>query len=132
MKIIVCGGREYSNYDFLKEKLDALYQEYNFTTLVQGGARGADRLARRWAIENNIPYEQYDADWKRFNMAAGPIRNDEMLNESGATLVVAFPGNSGTWDMIKRARNKEGVKTIVYDDLERQSKTSDSEQQPRI
>lgn len=116
MKVIVCGGREYDNYFVLSNVLLQVYKDYCFTTIVQGGARGADMLARKWAIENNFPYEEYAADWARYPGSAGFIRNQEMLDESGATLVVAFPGGNGTWDMMKRAKAKPGVELIVVNE----------------
>lgn len=112
MKVIICGGREFDNYDAVKETMDAVVLHYgDVTAVVQGGARGADLLGRKWAIENNIPYEQYDADWARYGKAAGFMRNQEMLEESGANLVVAFPGGNGTYDMVKRAR-RHGVEIV--------------------
>jgi len=108
MKVIICGGRDYDDYQHMSEALAQICLQYgDITAVVQGGARGADSLARRWAIENKIPFEQYDADWKQYGKAAGPIRNQEMLDESGATMVIAFPGGNGTYDMIKRAKKAQ-------------------------
>lgn len=116
MKVIVCGGRDYDNYTMVDHIMKQAYQDYCFTTVVQGGAKGADYLAKKWAIENNFPYEQYDADWARYGKAAGLKRNQEMLDESGATLVIAFPGGNGTYDMIKRAKRNLGVDLIVVNE----------------
>lgn len=113
MKVIVCGGRDYDNYDIVCEVLDRVQRERGFTAVVQGGAKGADMLGKRWAIENNYPYEEYTANWSLYGKAAGVLRNQEMLEESGAQIVIAFPGGTGTYDMIKRARNKPGVELIV-------------------
>ena len=45
------------------------------------------------------------ADWKKHGRAAGPIRNQQMLDEGKADVVVAlWDGKSrGTLDMIQRA-----------------------------
>jgi hypothetical protein len=42
-------------------------------------------------------------DWKRYGNAAGPIRNQRML-EWGPDLVVAFAGGTGTAGMVALAR----------------------------
>ena len=111
-KAIVCGGRDFEDYEGLSGVLDKIVKLYQVTAIVQGGARGADMLARRWALENGFPLEQYDEECSTYGKSAGPIRNQQMLEESGATVVIAFPGGNGTYDMIKRARRAEGVELI--------------------
>ena len=67
-------------------------------------ARGADRFAQEWANANGVAWIVYDANWTKHGRAAGPIRNQQMLDEGRPTLVVAFPGGRGTADMVRRAR----------------------------
>lgn len=47
------------------------------------------------------------ADWKKHKKAAGPIRNQLMLDSEiehiEECLLVAFPGGKGTADMVRRA-----------------------------
>ena len=47
--------------------------------------------------------ECHTAQWAKYGKAAGPMRNQEML-DSGIDLVVAFPGGRGTADMLDKAR----------------------------
>ena len=103
MRVLVCGGRDYDDEDAVRAELQSLPP----CTIVHGDARGADRLADRIAAEMFIVTEPHPADWTRYGKAAGPIRNQEML-DSGINLVIAFPGGSGTADMVRRAR-KAGV-----------------------
>jgi hypothetical protein len=66
---------------------------------MRGGARGADALAKDWAMTHpDIVRFECKADWKRYGPAAGPIRNQRMLDWS-PDLVVAFAGGKGllTW-----------------------------------
>jgi hypothetical protein len=49
----------------------------------------------------------YQADWKGLGRKAGPIRHQQMLDESQPALVVAFPGGRGTADMVCRARGAD-------------------------
>ena len=108
MKVIVCGGRDYSNYELVSKVMDQICNEFfkgEVTTIIQGGARGADALGKRWALENNYPLEQFDAEWHKYGKVAGFKRNQEMLDDSGKNcIVVAFPGGNGTYDMVQRAK----------------------------
>jgi len=103
MRVIVCGGRELANVAYVWTHLDRLHAEKPFTHFMQGGARGADKLAREWATTKpEIEMYVCKADWDKNGKAAGPMRNARML-EWKPDLVVAFPGGRGTANMIKQA-----------------------------
>jgi cysteine synthase len=104
MKILVCGGREYTDRSRVATVLQKCLDRYKTITIIHGDARGADRLARDWAIDNSIDQIAFPADWDKHKKAAGPIRNQQMLDEGKPDLVIAFPGNTGTADMIRRSR----------------------------
>lgn len=113
MRVLVCGGRDYNDRETLFAKMDELYYAYDrrFSTLIDGGANGADALAHQWAGRAGLSTERYRADWKTHGRAAGPIRNKRMLDEGKPDLVVAFPGGRGTANMVAQAR-AAGVKVI--------------------
>lgn len=117
MRILVCGGREYNDYDtvdrILRQTTDkiVLYTYPKEITIIQGGARGADKLGKLWANIYNVNMEEYPADWKKFGKAAGVIRNKDMLLKGKPDLVVAFPGGKGTAHMVKIAK-KNGVEVF--------------------
>ena len=102
VKVLVCGGRKFDDYDSMCTFLGHFHAEHGITRLIQGGATGADFLARRWAENNFIPYQEYKADWKRYGNRAGPLRNQKMLDIEDPDFVIAFPGGAGTADMVKR------------------------------
>lgn len=81
--------------------------------IIHGGAKGADLWADYWAVHNFCPVHEFKADWDKHGKSAGPIRNQQMLDEGKPDLVIAFPGGRGTEDMKARAR-KAGVKVIEY------------------
>lgn len=113
MRVLVCGGRDYDDSRRLFQVLDKLHSEAGIDAIIEGGARGADRLARHWAEH---PYgcavvETYEADWENQGSFAGPARNARMLAEGRPDLVIAFPGGRGTADMMRKAR-KAGVEVI--------------------
>lgn len=101
MRVIVCGGRDYDDETTVIEVLSAL--DPTAVTIVHGAARGADKLAASVARGFGHYVQPYPADWKRHGKAAGPIRNQQML-DAGADLVIAFPGGRGTAHMVEIAR----------------------------
>lgn len=80
-------------------------------TIISGRATGVDNAAADYAVVHFCKLEEYLADWAKHGKAAGPIRNQHMLDHCKPDLVVAFPGGRGTADMVARAR-KAGVKVL--------------------
>lgn len=103
MRLLVCGGRHFEDRAMLWRVLDSLHEQHIFSVVIHGMARGADRLADHWAVFNKIPAYRFHAAWTQQGLAAGPIRNAKMLEKGQPDLVVAFPGNSGTKDMVRKA-----------------------------
>ena len=108
MRVIVCGGRDYEDRARVFAALDSLHAKRPITTIVHGDARGADSLAKDWALERGIDQEAHPADWRKLGEVAGPLRNDRMAS-LGADGCVAFPGGRGTADMVRRAE-ANGIK----------------------
>lgn len=97
--VIVTGGRDYANRDRVYTVLDSIGPDL----VIEGGATGADQLAREWADERGVHHAIVPALWKKFDRAAGPMRNGVMveilkaLEKAGRECIVcAFPGNRGT------------------------------------
>lgn len=109
MCILVCGGRDYEDRTSFYYYMDDLVKLYGRPiTIIEGGARGADALAKEFAATEGLISETYPADWKKHGKSASPIRNKLMLDEGKPDLVVAFPGGRGTENMIQQAE-KAGV-----------------------
>ena len=106
LNVLVCGGREFSDYPLALAVLRAL----NLKTVVHGAARGADTLAARAAREIGVAQIACPADWRAHPKRAGIIRNRQML-EHRPDAVVAFEGGPGTADMVKVA---SGAGVTVY------------------
>ncbi|OEO24082.1 hypothetical protein AX279_19830 [Pseudomonas sp. J237] len=103
VRIIVCGGRKYSDGDAVYKLLDYIHATRVIAEIIHGGAPGADSLAGAWAKSRNVKCTVEPADWKTYGDAAGPIRNKKML-EHKPDGVVAFPGGRGTYSMRKLAK----------------------------
>src|SRR5882672_7909105 len=104
MKVLVCGGRDFNDFDALCHELGGAHAANAIVEVIEGGARGADQLAHDWAKLNGVQTIAYLADWESHGRAAGPLRNQRMLDEGKPDLVIAFPGGKGTADMVRRAK----------------------------
>lgn len=110
-RVLVCGGRDYADIGRVGAVLGKYHRDAGIDVLVEGGAHGADRLARQWAQSLGISIETYEADWESHGTFAGPMRNRRMLVEGRPDLVIAFPGGKGTRNMMKQARDS-GVEVV--------------------
>jgi len=110
MRLLVTGGRNFDDRGLMWSTLDRLHAEHQFTLLIHGDARGADRLAGEWAQDLGIDVLACPADRKRYGRGAGPKRNRQMLDQK-PDLVVAVPGDSDTRHMVIIAEDA-GVKVI--------------------
>lgn len=110
LKIIVCGGRNYDDKEFVYYVLDKV----NPDIVVHGAARGADSLADEWCSDRGREVRRYPAKWNLHGRSAGPLRNREMLASELEDLdgVIAFPSSSGTADMIHIARKALPPKSV--------------------
>ena len=109
MRVLVCGGRNYTDWRAVSDALRRLHDNTPIEIIIHGCASGADTLAARWAFLAGICVHAFGADWAPHGKAAGPIRNQQMLDKGRPNLVVAFPGGKGTADMLRRAE-AAGVK----------------------
>jgi len=103
MRVLICGGRDFSDRELMHGLLDRLKPVID--VLIHGGAPGADIMAAEWAIHNDIATSSFPAAWAQHGRAAGPIRNRQMLTEGKPDVVFAFPGGRGTENMVRQALN---------------------------
>lgn len=112
MKILVCGSREFNDYKLFEKVLDG----YEITEIIQGEARGADILGRKYAEVRGIKVTGFPALWELHGKRAGPIRNAKMLKEGQPEFIVAFrgPNSRGTQNMIDQS-TKAGVPVRIIE-----------------
>lgn len=104
-KIIVCGTRTFEDYKFFKDRLDFLLKNIDGTIeIISGCSKGPDTMAIKYADENGYKVWRFPPDWKHFGNKAGMVRNTLMADF--ATHCIAFwdEKSSGTYDMIKKAK----------------------------
>jgi hypothetical protein len=133
MRVLVCGGRDYTDRDHIHNtlcKIDA--GRGPITCVIHGCATGADNEGMIWAqmmdsLGRSIKHAPFKAAWADlshpdavirrrrdgtlYDAVAGHRRNQRMLDEGKPDLVVAFPGGRGTADMVRRAK-AAGVEVI--------------------
>lgn len=113
--VLVTGGRNYQNKRHVWGVLKEIHENKGIDAVVHGGATGADTLAEEWADKRGItsvkfPVKQWQ--WDKYGKAAGPMRNQFMLDFSSPDYAVIYPGGSGTSDMASRIAAKMGVTKI--------------------
>ena len=111
LKVLVTGSRDWTDdiavylvLNGFRELAENLGEEL---VIIEGGARGADELARSFANEFDVKLITVEADWENEGKAAGPIRNQKMLSEQDPDYVVGFskmPITRGTQHMLHLAK----------------------------
>ena len=119
MKVIIAGGRQFSDYSLLESKLDFLFSNAikrgEEIEIVCGEARGADLLGKRYAESKGLIVKSFPANWNAYGRRAGYLRNAEMADYS--THLVAFWDSSskGTKHMIDLAKERGlNVRVVRY------------------
>lgn len=77
MNVAVIGSRNFTDPLLLESALNGIKSQIGF--VITGGAKGADALAEKWALENNIPTVVIKPDWKTYGKAAGILRNKQII-----------------------------------------------------
>lgn len=106
MTVLVCGSRDWQDRKLIYKALDAIQPKP--AAIIQGGCRGVDSIANRWCGMHGVTSVAVMAEWQKYGRAAGPIRNQKMV-DMRPHFVVAFLtkplGQSiGTSDTVTRAR----------------------------
>jgi hypothetical protein len=123
MKVLVCGSRDWGDYEAIDRRLSGLPGEHEEIEILHGAAsrrpdggpeESADMLADRAARYWDFTVRRFPADWERHGKRAGILRNLAMLNEQ-PDLVIAFQrnGSRGTQHTIDEARRR-GIPVEVH------------------
>lgn len=123
MRVLVYGGRDFADAGLLYRRLDILRTEAHVfndpLVIIQGDARGADRLAKHYAIKYGVAHEDFPAAWEDleampckvkvnpqtgelYNALAGFNRNQQMIDLGEPDMAIECKGEKGTADMRSR------------------------------
>lgn len=136
-RLLVTGSRRWTDERFLRAVLNAAFRERpdktaSFTLVHGHNRHGADALANRWARDyacvgwRPILVERHPAEWRIHGKAAGPLRNQTMVDR-GAYKCLAFispctswacprsepHGSHGATDCAERAQ-AAGIPTVIH------------------
>jgi len=116
VRILITGSRNWSDEDVIDGALRAAFYEFGPATLVSGACpTGADAIAERIWEAHAFPVERHPADWETHGKAAGPLRNQQMV-DLGADICLAFPlpDSRGTKHCMGAA-DKAGIPVVVHE-----------------
>lgn len=119
-KVIICGSRDFTDYELLKSKCDLFLSKkiedgYKIT-IISGCAKGADTLGERYANERNFYIEKHPANWNKYGKGAGFIRNQEMALSAHACIAFfsSTKESKGTKDMVNKAEKENLMVRRIY------------------
>jgi len=101
--IIVTGGRDYTDKDHVWQVLDSVRPG---NVIVGDCPSGVDAFVRGWLMRTPklTGFVVYEAHWETEGKAAGPLRNQRMVDDHPEALLIAFPGGRGTAHCTDAAR----------------------------
>jgi hypothetical protein len=114
MKLAVIGSRTFYDYNLLSEKLNEIWELYGIDEIISGGAKGADSLAERYALENEIPTTIIKPNYLHSNDRGAPLRRNKLIIDQ-CTMVIAFwdMSSSGTKNALDHAKKIKKYSLIV-------------------
>jgi uncharacterized phage-like protein YoqJ len=110
--LLIAGSRSFEDRDLFNRVTEEIIDgDERFTVIVEGGAAGADTMAREYAEAHDMKYEEFKPDWKQYGRAAGPKRNDKMIQfikeRNGTALYFWDEESKGTKQCIDSAKRKD-------------------------
>ena len=123
MKLIIAGSRKFNRQLDARHTQRYIYQTINVEAqrfdqfpshVISGGAHGIDTQGELWAKDKGVKIIRVLPEWDRYGKAAGPLRNQKMI-EQGDALLALWDGESrGTFDIIKRALAEKVTLKVVF------------------
>jgi YspA, cpYpsA-related SLOG family len=109
MKLLISGSRE-ATTEQDAQRLTAEIEKRHPTTLLHGGAQGADQIAHTYAQTHQLPEVVRQPNYKRYAKTAPHKRNDELIDMSEKVLCYyatnypeKTPGTASVAQKAKRA-----------------------------
>ena len=114
MRVIIAGGRDFTDYETLCKFCDYIIGKPNEEIeIVSGKAKGADTLGERYANDRNYKLKEFPPDWEKYGKSAGHRRNSEMASYSDLLIAFHDGESKGTQSMIDLANKKE-ISVAIY------------------
>ena len=132
MKVALIGSRDYANIRRIKDTLFQLKQKFGTELIIiSGGAKyGADKYARKYALEFGIRYREFNPAHTTKNLYSAmsddyyskpyhvsQFHHRNMLIARDCNVMIAFIGNddtsNGSMSAIKKAKKLNKPVTII-------------------
>ena len=110
MRIAIVGGRDFFDYDLLKKSIQFNHGD----TIISGGAKGADRLARRFAYDNYLTLIEHHPEWEKYGKRAGFIRNELIIKDAYKVYAFWDGCSNGTANSISIAKKLNKDLEIIH------------------
>lgn len=119
LNLAIVGSRGFPNsqYPRLVREVDRIRQKLNVTTIISGGAKGADQLGERYAREHNLEIIKLLPDWRPngiYDPGAGKKRNSEIVAQADYVLAFWDGKSTGTRDTIRKTQKTNKLLKIIY------------------
>lgn len=109
--VIIAGSRDVDDASLIPKAVAA--SGWAFWQVAVGKARGVDHLAELWARFQGYGIREFPADWGRYGVRAGHLRNAEMAQHADALIAIWNGRSPGTKNMIEQM-HKRGKPTFIY------------------
>lgn len=113
MNLGIVGSRKFNDEKLLFDTLNKFHDRYPVGKVITGGAKGADKLAEKWADSCNIQCDIYLPEWERYGKSAGIIRNARIVAESDGVIAFWDGESKGTKNSIERAEKDDKLLDII-------------------
>jgi hypothetical protein len=111
MKLAVIGSKEFHDFQQLATEIE---KENSLTKIISGAAPGADSLARRYAIQNNVPLLEFPPEFANYGAQAKQIRDRQIVNHCDKVLAFWDGICQGTKYTIDYARQHNVPVRVVW------------------
>lgn len=121
MYVLMAGSRGWVEREVIASDLDWLLTFGEEVRVIEGGARGADTIARQEAERRGLRVLEVRPDWDRHGRSAGYVRNEQMiqvlrtkgtLGHRVGVLAYQVDGSRGTAHTIRTAE-RFGLDVVV-------------------
>lgn len=112
MRVIIAGSRHLTGVRLVYDAIRESGWFTQITEIVSGCAPGIDSEGQWWAHGQVIPVKRFQAEWRKYGAAAGPIRNRQMAEYADALILIWDGQSRGSADMKKKAQAKN---LLIYE-----------------
>ena len=117
MKLLITGSRRATTQDYAG--LAAAIQKYapGATTILHGGAQGADQLAEQYAQAHGLPTVVIRPDYEQWPAKVAPLKRNHQLVDLADGVIALYKGKrkGGTAYTAKLAQDASKLLVELYD-----------------